>query len=206
MNRYISDMHFDHANCIAFDARPFRDTEHMNEEMIRRWNSVVKPEDHTYILGDFCWKKEDRWAEILPRLNGQKTLILGNHDITPQKTKRFFADVKESKVVEDNGRKVVLCHYPMPCYRNHFYGWYHLYGHVHSSFEWNMMEHNRYLFEELYTRPCEMYNVGCMLPYMDYTPRTLDEIIAGYQQWKGKKNEQEEKAENHGDILHSPGH
>ena len=108
MNRYIADMHFDHANCIAFDARPFRDVEHMNEEMIRRWNAVVKPEDHTYILGDFCWKKEDRWAEILPRLNGQKTLILGNHDIIPQKTKRFFADVKECKVVEDNGRKVVL--------------------------------------------------------------------------------------------------
>lgn len=21
------------------------------------------------------------------------------------------------------------------------------------------------------------YNVGCMLPYMDYTPRTLEEII-----------------------------
>lgn len=186
--RYIADMHFDHSNCIAFDARPFRDTEHMNEEMIKRWNSVVKPEDHTYILGDFCWKKEDRWAQILPRLNGQKTLILGNHDITPQKTRHFFADVKDYKVVDDNGRKVVLCHFPMPCYRNHFYGWYHLYGHVHTSFEWNMMERNRYLFEELYSKPCEMYNVGTMLPYMNYTPRTLDEIVSGYKEWKGKQN------------------
>jgi hypothetical protein len=41
-----------------------------------------------------------------------------------------------------------------------------------------MMLHNRYLFEELYTRPCAMYNVGAMLPYMDYTPRTKDEILA----------------------------
>ena len=24
-----------------------------------------------------------------------------------------------------------------------------------------------------------IYNVGCMKPYMDYTPRTLDEIIVG---------------------------
>jgi hypothetical protein len=23
----------------------------------------------------------------------------------------------------------------------------------------------------------EAYNVGCMIPYMDYTPRTLEEII-----------------------------
>ncbi|MDO5150689.1 MAG: hypothetical protein Q4D76_15070 [Oscillospiraceae bacterium] len=27
--------------------------------------------------------------------------------------------------------------------------------------------------------PYESYNVGCMLPYMDYTPRTLEEIRAG---------------------------
>jgi hypothetical protein len=56
-----------------------------------------------------------------------------------------------------------------------------------------MMEHNRYLFEELYSRPCEMYNVGAMLPYIDYTPRTLDEIITGYKEMKGKNNEKKEK-------------
>ena len=187
--RYISDTHFDHANCIALDNRPFCDVDEMNAEMIRRWNAVVQPGDHTYILGDFCWKKEDRWNELLPQLNGQKTLISGNHDIGPQKTKHFFADIKDYKQIDDNGRKIVLCHYPIPCFRNHFYGWYHLYGHVHMSFEWNMMEHDRFLFEELYTRPCQMYNVGAMLPYMDYTPRTLDEIIAGYNKMKGKENE-----------------
>jgi len=35
--------------------------------------------------------------------------------------------------------------------------------------------------ENLYDRQCEMYNVGAMMPYMDYTPRTLDEIIEGYK-------------------------
>ena len=75
----------------------------------------------------------------------------------------------------------MLCHYPIPCFKNHYYGWYHLYGHVHSSFEWNMMEHNRYLMQELYGIPCHMYNVGAMMPWMDYTPRTLDEI-RGYNE------------------------
>jgi hypothetical protein len=42
-----------------------------------------------------------------------------------------------------------------------------------------MMEHNKYLMEELYGKQCNMHNVGAMMPYMDYTPRTLDEII-GY--------------------------
>lgn len=177
--RYISDLHFDHTNILHFDNRPFLSVEHMNEELIKRWNSVVENDDHVYILGDFCWGKEDRWLEILNQLNGQKTLIKGNHDITPSKlTRNKFADVKDYKEINDNGRRVVLCHYPMPCYKNHFYGWYHLYGHVHTSFEHNMMLHDKYLMGELYAAPCRMYNVGAMMPYMDFTPRTLDEIIA----------------------------
>ena len=87
------------------------------------------------------------------------------------------AKVTEYLEVEDSDRKVVLCHYPIPCFKNHYYGWYHLYGHVHNSFEWNMMEHDRFLMQELYGHPCLMYNVGSMMPWMDYTPRTLDEIL-----------------------------
>ena len=26
-------------------------------------------------------------------------------------------------------------------------------------------------------KPCSMYNVGCMKPYMNYTPRTFEEIV-----------------------------
>ena len=67
---------------------------------------------------------------------------------------------------------------PVAVYFEDIYGSFHLYGHVHNSFEWNMMEHDKYLMEELYTTPCQMFNVGAMMPWMDYTPRTLDEIIA----------------------------
>lgn len=41
-----------------------------------------------------------------------------------------------------------------------------------------MMEHDKMLMQELYGHPCQMYNVGAMMPWMDYTPRTLDEIVA----------------------------
>lgn len=61
----------------------------------------------------------------------------------------------------------------MSCYKDGGCGIYEMY-----SFEWNMMEHDKYLMEELYTTPCQMFNVGAMMPWMDYTPRTLDEIIA----------------------------
>ena len=178
MKYYIADWHYGHANCIHFDNRPFKSCEEMNAELIRRWNERVKADDQIYILGDMFWCKGGEAVEVLKQLNGQKFLVKGNHDRCHDSAfVKSFANINEYMEVEDEGRKVVLCHYPIPCFKNHFYGWYHLYGHVHTSFEHNMMLHDRYLMEQLYGKQCLMYNVGAMLPYMDYTPRTLSEIL-----------------------------
>lgn len=182
---YISDTHWGHNNVLAFDQRPFKTVEEMDAELIRRWNSVVESGDIVYILGDMFWIPPAKAKPIMEQLNGQKFLVKGNHDRWHDtKFDKLFVKIDEYMEVDDNGRKVVLCHYPIPCFKNHFYGWVHLYGHVHNSFEWNMMEHQRFLMEELYTRQCNMINVGAMMPYMDYTPRTLDEIERGYALWR----------------------
>jgi len=178
MNYYIADTHFGHENIISFDNRPFKTVEDMTEEIVSRWNKRVSAGDTVYVLGDMFWCGISESIPILDRLNGQKFLIKGNHDrCNDSRFKKEFVAITEYKEVDDDDKKVVLCHYPIPCFKNHFYGWYHLYGHVHTSFEANMMEHNKFLMEELYGKQCQMYNVGCMMPYMDYTPRTLDEII-----------------------------
>ena len=176
---YIADWHYNHANILAIDNRPWVSVEAMNEALIANWNDAVGKGDMVYVLGDMFWRKDDA-APVLDQLNGQKVLILGNHDgwATGDLKKRFvkIADYAE---IEDEGRKVVLCHYPIPCFNKHYYGAYHLYGHVHSGFEWNMMQHTVRMMEELYDKPCFMFNVGAMIPYMNYTPRTLSEIIEG---------------------------
>ena len=175
---YIADWHYGHANCIAFDNRPFKDVEEMNKELIKRWNETVDKGDIVYILGDMFWCKMDEAISVLDSLNGQKILVKGNHDrCNDGRFVKKFAKITDYLEIDDEDRKVVLCHYPIPCFKNHYYGWYHLYGHVHSSFEYNMMEHTKYLMKELYTKECEMYNVGAMMSYMDYTPRTLNEIL-----------------------------
>lgn len=182
---YISDWHYGHKNVLGFDNRPFTSIEQMNEELIRRWNSVVSAGDLVYILGDMFWCTPKIAAPIMEQLNGQKVLVKGNHDRWhDSKFDKLFVKIDEYMEIEDEGRKVVLCHYPIPCFKNHFYGWIHLYGHVHNSFEWNMMEHQRFLMEELYDRQCNMVNVGSMMPWIGYTPRTLDEILAGYDTWR----------------------
>lgn len=184
---YIADWHYGHANIMAFDNRPFKTLKEMNDTLVERWNSVVAAGDTVYVLGDMFWCKSSEAVPILDKLNGQKFLIKGNHDrCNDGKFLKKFAKVTEYLEVEDNGRKVVLCHYPIPCFKNHFYGWYHLYGHVHNSFEWNMMEHDKFLMQELYGHKCQMYNIGAMLPYMDYTPRTLEQIILLSDGWRGQ--------------------
>lgn len=175
---YIADWHYDHANCIHFDNRPFKDVDEMNATLIERWNNVVCKGDLVYVLGDMFWCKADKAVPVLRSLNGQKILIKGNHDrIGSREFDREFVKITEYLEIKDNGRTVVLCHYPIPCFKNHFYGWYHFYGHVHTSFEWNMMEHDKLLMQELYEKPCQMFNIGAMLPTIDYTPRTFDEIV-----------------------------
>ena len=86
----ISDTHFDHANILNFtdrEGRPtrgalFSDVDDMNEVMIHNWNSVVKPGDKVYHLGDvlFGTRKQEWMDTNMPRLNGHKRLIVGNHD------------------------------------------------------------------------------------------------------------------------------
>lgn len=181
---YIADWHYGHANCIHFDNRPFKSLAHHDAELVRRWNAAVNPGDTVYILGDMFWCNSSTAQEVLKQLHGTKILIKGNHDRTKDSAfTKLFAKITGYDEVEDGGDNIVLCHYPIPCFKNHFYGWLHFYGHVHTSFEENMMQHNRYLMEELYTKPCKMYNVGAMMPYIQYTPRTKEEILAGYDKY-----------------------
>jgi calcineurin-like phosphoesterase family protein len=74
-----SDQHFGHANIITYSKRPFSTVEEMNEELVRRFNSVVGTEDTTWHLGDFSLD-EKMVPRYLPRLHGRHILVTGNHD------------------------------------------------------------------------------------------------------------------------------
>lgn len=186
MNYYISDLHIGHANAIKFDNRPFADINEMNNAIIENWNSRVKTTDTVYILGDFIWAKENMWPYYVPPLAGNKVLIRGNHD--PKEFSRtvrnMFADITNLKEIKDEDRHVVMCHYPIPFFRAGFApSAFMLYGHVHRTKEYEYLkEMRKHVLANAsgYGTPNGNFiNVGAMMPYMNYTPRTLDEIIAG---------------------------
>jgi calcineurin-like phosphoesterase family protein len=83
---FISDTHFQHAGILTFKdvngdpVRTFSSVEEMDEHMVERWNSVVKPGDKIYHLGDVFFGSKQTFIPLWKRLNGKKVLILGNHD------------------------------------------------------------------------------------------------------------------------------
>lgn len=181
MNYFIADLHFGHANVLLFDNRPFKSIEEHDKALIENWNKVVGIDDDVYLLGDISWHNATKTIEIFNNLNGYIHLTKGNHDsrlLRNRALQNRFCEITDYKELDiGNGKGVVLCHYPIPCFKNHFYGWYHLYGHVHISFEDDMMQDVKRQMEAL-NEKCNMFNVGCMKNYMDYTPRTLEEIIS----------------------------
>lgn len=116
----ISDTHFFHANILKFTdnttgelIRPgFVDVDHMNEYMVDRWNHVVSKGDKVIHLGDVAVNNGtyyDAFPKLWARLNGSKTLIVGNHDDIPYLAKGgFFRKVLESKRLSEHG--IILSH------------------------------------------------------------------------------------------------
>jgi calcineurin-like phosphoesterase family protein len=77
---FTSDTHFNHANILAYCKRPFESLWHMNAELVRRWNERVAPTDVVYHLGDFALGPKNDIPGFFAQLNGEKILIVGNHD------------------------------------------------------------------------------------------------------------------------------
>ena len=79
--RFISDLHFNHKNIHKYsgDLRgKVSSVEEHDKWIINQWNSVVKPNDLIWVLGDVSFTKEG--IKLVKKLRGNKHLILGNHD------------------------------------------------------------------------------------------------------------------------------
>ena len=173
---YIADMHFGHENVLRFDDRPFSEIGQMDETLIQNWNARVADDDTVYVLGDAFWKNEESSVKILQQLNGHKHLIQGNHDRVKGKLRLYWESIAQYAEINDENRLVILSHYPMLFYKSQHHGAAMLYGHVHNSREWQLVE--KWKREQWALGiPCRLINVGCMLDYMHYTPRTLTELL-----------------------------
>lgn len=140
-----SDHHFGHANLLTFTGADgdyfrgdrFSSVEEMDEYMVERWNSVVKPGDKVYHLGDFTMGLKRHSLDICKRLNGRKVLIRGNHDkLKLSQYAEHFKDVRSVHLLETGisgaCTHLVLSHVPIHPHSLRS-GWVNVHGHTHEK-------------------------------------------------------------------------
>jgi calcineurin-like phosphoesterase family protein len=52
----------------------------MDHVLIVNWNEVVHPDDHVWVVGDFCADRAGLADAYLDQLNGSKSLVIGDRD------------------------------------------------------------------------------------------------------------------------------
>lgn len=128
----ISDTHFGHKAILNFLGsggghvrKGFSNAEEMDEVMVENWNRVVRPHDKVYHLGDVAMDK--KCLPIVGRLNGKKSLVMGNHDIFDAKLYlKWFSNVRAVKVFDRH----IFTHMPVLPTPERFTA--NVHGHIHE--------------------------------------------------------------------------
>jgi calcineurin-like phosphoesterase family protein len=128
-----ADNHWGHNGVCFFTKadgsklRPWTNSEDMDEAMVALWNSTVGPKDKVYCLGDWAIRRGS--IKTAERLNGDKVLIKGNHDIFKlHDYTSFFRDIRAYHVMD----KYILSHIPVHKSQSiRFKG--NIHGHLHSN-------------------------------------------------------------------------
>ena len=105
--------------------------------------------------------------------------------------KQLFFEIYDYKEVQDafdgNNYTLILSHYPILFWNGQHKGWIHLYGHLHNTDEEKIFRESLQRLNQYFDgktkkgyKDCpeaKAFNVGAMMPGMDYIPRTLKEIL-----------------------------
>lgn len=175
----VSDTHFGHAGVCRFlrndgvtKLRPFDDPQEMDEFMIAAWNERVKPTDKVYHLGDVVINR--RCLPTLARLNGDKVLIRGNHDIfRDDEYRKYFRELRAYHVM--NG--MILSHIPLHEASLGRFG-VNIHGHLHANRVMKPRGIDAQTGETLYSDEIDpRYHCVCV-EQTDFAPILFEEVIA----------------------------
>ena len=173
MDYFIADLHFGDSAIMAYENRPFESVEEMDAEMIARWNQRVTDEDRVFVIGDFSKYEMVKDWEILSALHGTKILIKGNHDMhrTCEEWRSVgFAEVSDWPIIYNDF--FMLSHEPL--YINSNMPYANIFGHVHGNPAY---------------KTASSQSVCVSVERIDYTPITLEEIMALIKGQKSPENE-----------------
>ncbi|QEE39922.1 MULTISPECIES: metallophosphoesterase [unclassified Methylobacterium] len=130
---FTSDTHFGHRGVLGMESRPWSDIARHDDDLVHAWNSVVRPGDDVFHLGDFALNSsKERCQEVFARLKGLKHLIIGNHDGPRHIELPWATEPQVLRTIFVDRQRCVLCHYGMRTWDGIWGGAIHLYGHSHG--------------------------------------------------------------------------
>jgi calcineurin-like phosphoesterase family protein len=184
----VSDTHFGHAGVCRFTRndgvtklRPWTDPAEMDEAMVKAWNERVKPTDKVYHLGDCVINR--RALPTLARLNGDKVLIRGNHDIfRDDEYRQYFRELRAYHVM--NG--LILSHIPLHTESLGRFGC-SIHGHLHANRVMKPRAVDARTGEILYSNEIDprYYNVSVeQLP--DFAPILFEDVLKKIKEQGGE--------------------
>ena len=174
---FISDTHFGHEKtCTVFKRadgsplRPFSCAEEMDEFMIKAWNERVRPNDKCYHLGDVVINR--KFLHVLGRLNGDKVLIRGNHDIFKlEDYSQYFRDIRAFDV--KNG--MIFSHVPIHPESLGRFGT-NIHGHLHANRVMKIKGVDRKTGELEYSDQVDPRYFNVSVEQIDFAPISLEEV------------------------------
>ncbi len=134
MNIYFTaDWHNLHYNILRFCNRPFKNVIEQEQCLLYNWNSIVKPKDIVYYLGDIAMTQNGA-ISALTKMNGIKIFILGNHDFRFKNIiKQYCREVHNLCDIRIGQQKITLCHYAMRVWNCSHHGAWCVHGHSHGT-------------------------------------------------------------------------
>ena len=175
----VSDTHFGHAGVCRFTRNdgvtklgPWDDAQEMDEAMIAAWNDRVRPSDKVYHLGDVVINR--RALNTLARLNGDKVLIRGNHDIfRDDEYRQYFRELRAYHVM--NG--MILSHIPVHEASLGRFG-VNIHGHPHANRVLKPRGVDARTGETLYSDEVDIrYHCVCVEQTPDFAPILFEDVI-----------------------------
>lgn len=152
---FTSDLHLCHDRSFLYEPRGFTSIDEMNEAIVERWNSVVKPVDIVWSLGDEMLNDNEKAIQYLKRLNGNIFFIWGNHT-TDNRKNLLFQELPNALggwyayQIKDGKWSFYLSHYPTKVGNHDEVKWSRLYclcGHTHTPDKFLDIEDNCYHVE-----------------------------------------------------------
>ena len=111
-----SDTHFNHSREFIYEPRGFTNIYDHDRALIKNWNSIVKPEDDVFHLGDVMLGDNAYGLKCVHQLNGKIHIIRGNHDtdtrIELYKNAPNVVEIVDAKYIRYKKYHFFLTHYP----------------------------------------------------------------------------------------------